>query len=191
LLGHLKTETDYNQALIYLKSAATKANEECPDGAYAYGMILARKWDKVKIPDQVVAPDDHEAKEYIQKAANLGHVKALYKMGYCYEYADLGCQFDPILSVSYYKRAAEKGDAEADMALSKWYLCGAEGYFDQNEALAYEHAERAAKKGLAAAEFAMGYFHEVGIHVPDNSVQANLWYTKVSKLLKKYADPEF
>ncbi|GBB93593.1 hypothetical protein RclHR1_00220027 [Rhizophagus clarus] len=181
LLGELKTEPDYSQALIYLKSAAAKANEECPDGAYVYGMILAKEWDKVLIPDQVVAPDDHEAKEYIQKAANLGHVKALYKMGHCYEYANLGCQFDPILSVSYYKRAAEKGDAEADMALSKWYLCGAEGYFDQNEALAYEHAERAAITGLAAAEFAMGYFHEVGIHVPVNSTQANLWYTKAAE----------
>ncbi|CAB5390216.1 unnamed protein product [Rhizophagus irregularis] len=180
LLGELKTEPEYSQALIYLKSAAAKANEECPDGAYVYGMILAKEWD-VLIPDQVVAPDDREAKEYIQKAANLGHIKALYKMGHCYEYANLGCQFDPIFSVSYYKRAAEKGDAEADMALSKWYLCGAEGYFDQNEALAYEHAERAANKGLAAAEFAMGYFHEVGIHVPVNFTQANIWYMKAAE----------
>lgn len=181
LLGDLKTETDYNQALIYLKSAATKANEECPNGAYVYGMILAREWDKAEIPDQVVAPDDHEAKEYIQRAANLGYVPALYKMGHCYEYATLGCQFDPILSVSYYKRAAEKGDVEADMALSKWYLCGAEGYFDQNEALAYEHAEKAANKGLAAAEFAMGYFHDVGIHVPVNPNQAIAWYEKAAE----------
>ena len=147
LLGELKTEPDYNQALIYLKSAATKANEECPDGAYLYGIILAKEWDKAIIPDYVVAPDNHEAKENIQKAANLGYVPALYKMGHCYEYANLGCQFDPILSVSYYKRAAEKGDVEADMALSKWYLCGAEGYFDQNETLASEHADWAAMKG--------------------------------------------
>ncbi|CAG8523102.1 853_t:CDS:2 [Funneliformis mosseae] len=181
LLGDLKTETDYNQALIYLKSAATKANEDCPNGAYVYGMILAREWDKAEIPDQVVAPDDHEAKEYIQRAANLGYVPALYKMGHCYEYATLGCQFDPILSVSYYKRAAEKGDVEADMALSKWYLCGAEGYFEQNEALAYEHAEKAANKGLAAAEFAMGYFHDVGIHVPVNPNQAIAWYEKAAE----------
>ncbi|CAI2164996.1 19791_t:CDS:2 [Funneliformis geosporum] len=181
LLGDLKTEPDYNQALIYLKSAATKANEECPNGAYVYGMILAREWDKAEIPDQVVAPDDHEAKEYIQRAANLGYVPALYKMGHCYEYATLGCQFDPILSVSYYKRAAEKGDVEADMALSKWYLCGAEGFFEQNEALAYEHAEKAAMKGLAAAEFAMGYFHDVGIHVPVNPNHASVWYKKAAE----------
>jgi TPR repeat protein len=41
------------------------------------------------------------------------------------------------------------------MGLSKWYLCGGEG-FAPNEEKAYIYAERAAKKGLPQAEFAMG-----------------------------------
>jgi hypothetical protein len=41
------------------------------------------------------------------------------------------------------------------MGLSKWYLCGGEG-FAINEGKAYMYAEQAAKGGLAKAEFAMG-----------------------------------
>lgn len=176
--GELKQDVDYKQALIFLKQAASKATEDCPDGAYLYGMILAREYNKARIPDDLVVPYDYEAREFILKAANLGHAPALYKMGFCYEYSSLGCQFDPVLSLQYYKRASEKGYIEADMALCKWYLC-TEGHSEKNEALAYEYAEKAASKGLPAAEFAMGYFYEVGIHVSaDNSV-ANDWYSKV------------
>jgi TPR repeat protein len=41
------------------------------------------------------------------------------------------------------------------MGLSKWYLCGGEG-FSPNEEKAYTYAQRAAKAGLPQAEFAMG-----------------------------------
>ncbi|CAG8521832.1 437_t:CDS:2 [Diversispora eburnea] len=180
LHGELKQDVDYKQALIFLKQSASKADEECPDGAYVYGMILAREYDKARIPDDLAIPYDYEAKELILKAANLGHAPALYKMGYFYEYALLKCPFDPELSLQYYKRASEKGYIEADMAISKWYLCGTEGYFDRNESLAFEYAEIAALKGLPAAEFAMGYFHEVGIHVPVNETIANEWYQKAA-----------
>jgi len=47
------------------------------------------------------------------------------------------------------------GDAEAMMGMSKWYLCGGEG-FSQNEELAFKYGDRAAKLGLPQAEFAMG-----------------------------------
>jgi len=41
------------------------------------------------------------------------------------------------------------------MGLSKWYLCGGEG-FSPNEEKAFVYADRAAKAGLPQAEFAMG-----------------------------------
>ena len=46
------------------------------------------------------------------------------------------------------------------MALSKWFWCGAEGAFDKDENLAFTFAEKAARKGLPSAEFAMGYYKE-------------------------------
>lgn len=43
-------------------------------------------------------------------------------MGWAYEHAQLGYLFDPFMSVQYYSLASQQGDAEADMALSKWFV---------------------------------------------------------------------
>ena len=67
------------------------------------------------------------------------------------------------------------------MAISKWYLSGYEGVFQKNEALAFEYARRAAQAGFPTAEFAMGYFNEVGIHVPVNLSEAKVWYGKAAE----------
>jgi hypothetical protein len=67
------------------------------------------------------------------------------------------------------------------MALSKWFLCGSEGAFDKDESLAYTFAEKAARKGLPSAEFAMGYYMEVGVGGPKDIEAARKWYTRVSK----------
>ena len=66
------------------------------------------------------------------------------------------------------------------MALSKWFLCGAEGHFEKDETLAYTFAEKAARKGLPTAEFAMGYYNEVGVGVKKDVGMAKRWYEKVS-----------
>lgn len=65
------------------------------------------------------------------------------------------------------------------MALSKWYLCGAEGFFEKDEASAREFAEKAAAKGLVSAEFAVGYYCEVGVAGKKDLEQATSWYNKV------------
>ena len=62
------------------------------------------------------------------------------------------------------------------MALSKWFLCGAEGAFEKDEALAYTFAEKAARKGLPSAEFAMGYYAEVGMGGPKDLQASVKWY---------------
>jgi hypothetical protein len=48
------------------------------------------------------------------------------------------------------------------MALSKWFLCGSEGGFEKDEALAFTFAGKGAGKGLSSAEFSLGYYAEVG-----------------------------
>lgn len=102
--------------------------------------------------------------------------------GFSYEYAALGCIFDPLLSVQYYALASQNGEVEADMALSKWYLCGSEGNFDKNEELAVTFAEKAASRSLPSAEFALGYYREVGINGTKDLEQAKRWYARVSSL---------
>ena len=80
-----------------------------------------------------------------------------------YEFALAPFPLDTLLSVQYYSLASQQGEVEADMALSKWFLCGAEGVFDKDENLAFMFAEKVAGKGLQSAEFAMGYYKEVGV----------------------------
>lgn len=58
-------------------------------------------------------------------------------------------------------------------------LCGAEGAFEKDEALAYTFAERAARTGLPSAEFALGYYWEVGIGTSKDMRRAKRWYEKV------------
>lgn len=110
----------------------------------------------------------------------LRHCSSL--QGFSYEYATLGCLFDPLLSVQYYALASQNGEVEADMALSKWYLCGSEGNFEKDEALAFTFAEKAASRQLPSAEFALGYYREVGINGLKDIEQAKRWYTRVNNL---------
>ncbi|KAG8893023.1 hypothetical protein FRB99_002240 [Tulasnella sp. 403] len=123
-------------------------------------------------------PRQAEARRRIERAAYLNFPPAQYKLGWAYEYAKLGCPFDPLLSVQYYLLASHQGETEADMALSKWFLCGSEGAFDKDEALAMTFAEKAAKKGLPSAEFAMGYYCEVGIGGSKDLDAARKWYQR-------------
>lgn len=54
--------------------------------------------------------------------------------------------------MQYYSLASQVGEAEADLALSRWFLCGSEGTgngdgFKRDEGLAFIFGEKAAKKG--------------------------------------------
>ncbi|KAA8566077.1 hypothetical protein EYC84_008681 [Monilinia fructicola] len=102
-------------------------------------------------------------------------------MAQAYELCLFGCEFDPALSLHYNALAARQGEPEADMAISKWFLCGYEGIFEKNEELAYTYAQRAAETEMATAEFAMGYFYEIGMYVNKNLEVASQWYDKAAK----------
>ena len=120
-----------------------------------------------------------EAKPWIERSAYLGYAPAQYKLGTSFEYASMGCGYDPLLSVQYYSLASQQGDIEADMALSKWFLCGSES-FEVQEGLAFTFAEKAARKGLPSAEFGLGYFFEIGIGCAQSTEQAKKWYDRAA-----------
>lgn len=58
----------------------------------------------------------------------------------------------------------------------------AQGGFDKDEQLARVFAEKAARKGLPSAEFAMGYYCEVGIGGVKDLEEAVGWYRKVKPI---------
>ena len=143
-------------------------------------MLQAREIAQVNVPEQYLPLNITDARYNIEKAAYLGFAKAQTKMGSAYELCQLGCDFDPTLSLHYNALAARQGEAEAEMSISKWFLCGYDDIFEKNEALAFKYARRAAAGGLATAEFAMGYFYEIGMHVPADLNEARSWYAKAS-----------
>ena len=144
-------------------------------------MLQAHDLPQVNLPEQYLPLDITSARFNIEKAAYLGFAKAQTKMGAAYELCQLGCDFNPALSLHYNALAAKQGEPEADMAISKWFLCGYEGVFDKNEELAFTYAQRAAQSGLATAEFALGYFFEIGIYVPVNLKQSRTWYERAAE----------
>lgn len=143
-------------------------------------MLLARELPQVSIPENYLPIDLNNARINIEKAAYHGFAKAQVKMGAAYELCQLGCDFNPALSLHYNALAARQGEPEAEMAISKWFLCGHEGVFEKNDEMAFTYAKRAAQGGLPTAEFAMGYFYEIGICVPVDIKEARAWYAKAA-----------
>lgn len=192
LLGQLELGADHSRAIPLLKEAADLANLDSPQPSYVFGMLLAGEFSHVKVSndllDSAVDPQkpskpgirEHEARRRIQRAAYLNFAPAQYRMGWLHEYAQLECPFDPLLSVQYYSLASQGGEVEADLALSKWFLCGAENCFEKNESLAFTFADKAAAKGLSTAEFAMAYYFEIGVGCEKDLEIARKWYKRAA-----------
>ncbi|KAF3940714.1 hypothetical protein ABW19_dt0203100 [Dactylella cylindrospora] len=180
LLGQHGQTQDYGRGVMLVRQAAETADENAPQGAFVYGLMLARDLPGLSIPEIYLNQDLHQAKIMIEKAAFLGFAKAQVKMAQAYELCQLGCSFDPALSLHYNALASRQGEPEADMAISKWFLCGHDGVFMKNEELAFKYAKQAAKAGLPTAEFAMGYFYEIGMQVPADLGEARRWYAKAA-----------
>jgi len=166
LLGQKGYPVDVPGGVNFLFRSAAKADLDAPQGAYIFALILVGELNGVNVPESILPRDEKAALRMLEKASFLGFCHAQQKLGTAYEHGTWGCANDPQLSLHYYSLAAKQGiqiryrrlisgDPEAMMGLSKWYLCGGEG-FNQSEELAYKYAERAAKLGLPHAEFAMG-----------------------------------
>jgi len=178
-------------AIGLLQRAAVLATVDVPQPAYVYALLLLGEFPTASVPPQVVAQlipvgssAALESRKYLERAAYLNFASAQSKLGHAYEYATPPFGFDPLMSVQYYSLASQAGELEADMALSKWFLCGApgEGGFDKDEALAVVFAEKAARRGFASAEFAMGYYAEVGVGgLGPNLTEARKWYQKAAR----------
>ena len=180
LLGQHSQPQDFAKGIRMISYAAETADENAPQGAYVYGMLQARELPQVSVPDQFLSSNISGARYNLEKAAYLGFAKAQTKMGVAYELSQLGCDFNPVLSLHYKALAAKQGEPEADMSISKWFLCGYEGIFEKYEELAFIYAQRAAQSGLSTAEFAMGYFYEVGICAPADLKASRSWYEKAA-----------
>ncbi|RXW13285.1 hypothetical protein EST38_g12569 [Candolleomyces aberdarensis] len=174
LQGLLEQSKDPREAIAWLKRAGEQADEENPHALHELALLYEQP------ASSLVPHDPGYAKALYTQGAQLGYTPSQYKLGQCYEYGSLGCPIDPKRSIAWYTKAAERGDAEAELALSGWYLTGSEGVLKQSDSEAYLWARRAANKALSKAEYAVGYYAEVGIGIKQDIEFAKRWYMRAA-----------
>lgn len=196
LVGDMGLGNRYREGLKWLKRAAESADFQYNSAPYELGILHETGYG-----DDIFQDESYAAQLFTQ-SADLGHVDANYRLGDSYEHGTLSCPKDPALSVHFYTGAAQRGHPLAMMALCAWYMVGAEPVLEKDENEAYEWARKAAETGiplalhlliqsatesdnmipvgLPKAEYAVGYFTEMGIGCRRDPLEANVWYVKAA-----------
>ncbi|KAI8987457.1 hypothetical protein BDF20DRAFT_850377 [Mycotypha africana] len=172
--GSLGLQRNVKDGNKWLKRAAAAATPEYPHALHELGLLHEKGLGNI------IFKDIGYSVQLYSKAAELGYAPSAYRLGQCYEFGYLNCQKDSAASVYYYTIAARQGNDDACLALSAWYLTGDEPHVIASEEKAYFWAEIAARKGVAKAQFAMGYFAEAGVGRSKDLKEAMEWYKKAS-----------
>ncbi|KAL8732610.1 MAG: hypothetical protein Q9166_002585 [cf. Caloplaca sp. 2 TL-2023] len=174
LVGDLGLGIRYKEGIKWLKRAAESADFQYNTAPYELGLLHETGYG-----DDIFLDESYAAQLFTQ-SADLGHMEANYRLGDAYEHGKLSCPRDPALSVHFYTGAAQKGHPLAMMALCAWYMVGARPVLEKDENEAYEWAKKAAETGLPKAEYAVGYFTEMGIGCRRDPLEANVWYVRAA-----------
>ncbi|KAJ3219986.1 hypothetical protein HDU67_007719 [Dinochytrium kinnereticum] len=177
LNGLLSQQKNPREGVTWLKRAASQADETTPHALHELAVLYEGKGADTA---GSIIPDPAYSHDLFLRAAQLGYAPSQYRLGLCHEYGLLDLPIDPRRSIAWYTRAAEQGDPEAELALSGWYLTGAEGVLKQSDTEAYLWARKAADKGLAKAEYAVGYYSEHGVGVRADIEEARKWYLRAA-----------
>jgi TPR repeat protein len=175
LKGLLGQPKNPREAISWLKRAAAQADRDNPHALHELGLLY-----ETASPSDSIVKDENYSRQLFLQAAELGYKFSQFRLGSAYEYGMLGCPIDPRQSIAWYTRAAAQGEHQSELALSGWYLTGSDGILQQSDTEAYLWARKAANSRLAKAEYAMGYFTEVGIGCTANLDEAKKWYWRAA-----------
>lgn len=157
----------------------TRASE-CANTTFPRAPFELARFYEVGYKD-ILFKDLNYAVELYVKSANLGYVPAAAKLGHLYEYGEMECPQDAALSIHYYTIAALGGDSTSMLAMCAWYMVGVDPVLPRNEEEAYKWARRAADKGLAKAEYAIGFFLENGVGCHRDILQSAEYYKRAAR----------
>ncbi|MBQ4029694.1 MAG: sel1 repeat family protein, partial [Prevotella sp.] len=113
----------------------------------------------------------YDAKDYakaivkLKAAAEKGHKKAQYRLGFCYDKGK-GVKENDALAFQWYSKSAAQGYAKAQYQLGKCYKDG-EGT-TKDRAKAIELFTKAANQGNANAQYQLGKAYMKGKDLPKN-----------------------
>ncbi|EHY57495.1 hypothetical protein HRR83_002975 [Exophiala dermatitidis] len=175
LKGLLGQPKNPREGVSWLKRAAERADKDNPHALHELGLL----YESTTPLDNIIR-DEGYAFQLFQQAADLGYKYSQFRLGSAFEYGLLGCPIDARQSIAWYTRAAAQGEHQSELALSGWYLTGSEPLLTQSDTEAFLWARKAASSGLAKAEYAMGYFNEVGIGTAVDLEEAKRWYYRAA-----------
>ncbi|GAB7363233.1 hypothetical protein MBLNU230_g3515t1 [Neophaeotheca triangularis] len=181
LKGLLGAPRNVDEAIVMLKRAAEQADRENPHALHELAILHEPLNPDPEVRDRLPA-DEKLARHLFQQAADYGYKLSQFRLGQAHEYGSLGCKISHRNSIFWYTKAAAQGEHQAELALSGWYLTGAEGVLEHSDHEAYMWARKAAlsEPPLAKAMFAMGYFTENGIGCPASLEEAKRWYGRAA-----------
>lgn len=124
--------------------------------------------------------DYSEAAKWFRKAAEQGHARSCFKIGWMYEHGEAVPE-DKDKAGKWFLKAAEQGHAKSQVRLAQ-LLDAAEVFLNEIESIVDEEVEaakwyqKAAEQGNGLAQMEIGdkYYHGTG--VPQNDVEAYAWF---------------
>lgn len=188
-------EQDPIKALYWFEQAtkSTDSKEISAQALYELGKIY--EFDTLSptlqeiLNDNGVARDINKSIQYFHRCASeCAYPLAQWKLGYCYEFGLLNFPIMAEKSIAWYAKSAmnkPRGNSMAMMALSGWYLTGAEGVLKPNDKEAFQWALRASKSSegrLSRAEYALGFYYQRGIGTQIDMIKAKQHYEKAVEL---------
>ncbi|KAJ3176580.1 hypothetical protein HDU87_004908 [Geranomyces variabilis] len=177
LFGQLSGgKRDVRKGIMWLKRGAAVADREHPECLHQLALVF-----EDGIPPHA-QQDENYAYGLLVEAAELDYAPSQYKLACCYEFERLGCERDLGEALHWYSLAAENDNADAQFALAGWYLQGLEPFLPADPQKAYAWTYRAAMKDHSKAQYAIGYFCELGIGCQQNAEKADRWYRLAAAL---------
>ncbi|KAJ3161883.1 hypothetical protein HDU88_007222 [Geranomyces variabilis] len=177
LFGQLSGgKRDVRKGIMWLKRGAAVADREHPECLHQLALVF-----EDGIPPHA-QQDENYAYGLLVEAAELDYAPSQYKLACCYEFERLGCERDLGEALHWYSLAAENDNADAQFALAGWYLQGLEPFLPADPQKAYAWTYRAAMKDHSKAQYAIGYFCELGIGCQQNAEKADRWYKLAAAL---------
>ncbi|KAI9264588.1 hypothetical protein EDC94DRAFT_605632 [Helicostylum pulchrum] len=190
LRGFCGQVVNIRESIAWLQRAASLASTQNPHALYVLSLF---QFMEEFSDNAALIADIPYALELLHEAAQLEYLPSQVKLGELYEVGG-PVEVDDALSVYWYTRAAEQGNADAALALSSWYLTGSSGILPQSDREAYLWARKAASSQfadrwtIAKAYFLIGIYVDRGIGINQKSKEeARIWFKKSAALGHKGA----
>lgn len=155
---------------MYWAEKALEGDEENP---FALNILA-----DVNILDDCVSPNHEKGIQLLQKAADLGNIRAMRNLGLCYKNG-LAAEVNYYLAEKWLQEAAKRGDAEAMDVLGDMYRFG---NIKQDYAKAVQWYQKAvAEKNYVSSLHSLGTMYREGLHFPQDTEVAIDYFEKAAE----------